>query len=60
MSCVLVAPLGVQGVLIAGGDRQRGFTQLDQAWVSNIADKLEDTFEVSAPAGIGFQGRKSG
>ncbi|EFN56374.1 hypothetical protein CHLNCDRAFT_12757, partial [Chlorella variabilis] len=36
----LIQPVGPQGVLVAGSDTQRGYTRLDQAWVSSVADKL--------------------
>ena len=44
-------------MLIAGGDTQRGFGKVDQAWISTIADKLEDTFETSGPGGVGFKSK---
>ena len=40
---VLVHPLGDEGVLVAGTDTQRGFGRLDQAWLRDIADKLDST-----------------
>lgn len=52
-ACLLIAPIGREGVLLVGGDRQRGFTKLDQAWVADIADKLDDTLAGSSPAGFG-------
>lgn len=57
-SCVIVAPIGDRGVLIAGGDTQRGFGKVDQAWITTIADKLDDTFETLGPGGAGFQSKK--
>lgn len=54
-SCAIVAPVGSKGVLIAAGDVQRGFSKVDQAWISNIADKLDDTLSLDAPTGVGFQ-----
>ena len=54
---MIVAPIGSRGVLIAGGDTQRGFGKVDQAWISTIADKLEDTFETSGPGGVGFKSK---
>lgn len=50
-SSVIIAPIGKNGVLIAGGDTQRGFSKVDQAWISSIADKLDDTLEHDAPKG---------
>lgn len=32
------------GVLVLASDTQRGFSSLDQAWVSDIADKLVISF----------------
>ena len=40
---VLVHPVGDNGVLVAGTDTQRGFSRLDQAWLGDIADKLDST-----------------
>lgn len=37
----IIQPIGNDGVLIAASNTQRGFTRLDQAWASTIADKLE-------------------
>ncbi|KAL3161340.1 hypothetical protein ABBQ32_010238 [Trebouxia sp. C0010 RCD-2024] len=37
----IIQPIGSDGVLIAASNTQRGFTRLDQAWASTIADKLE-------------------
>lgn len=31
--------------MLVGGDTQRGFSQVDQAWVTSIADKIDDTLE---------------
>lgn len=39
----IIQPIGSDGVLIAASNTQRGFTRLDQAWASTIADKLETT-----------------
>ena len=47
-------PLGSQGVLVVGSDTQRGFSQLDQAWVAAVAEKLEVQLERLAP-GSGFK-----
>lgn len=41
----LIQPVGKTGVIVVGGDTQRGFSRLDQAWVSVLADKLEVSFE---------------
>lgn len=47
---VVVQPVGSEGVVVAGGDTQRGFRRLDQAWLSSLADKLEVELEaVSSP-----------
>lgn len=43
----IIQPIGSEGVLIAASDTQRGFTRLDQAWASTIADKLDATLEAS-------------
>lgn len=46
----IVQPIGNDGVLIAASNTQRGFTRLDQAWASTIADKLDTSLEASAGA----------
>ncbi|KAG2452451.1 hypothetical protein HYH02_002693 [Chlamydomonas schloesseri] len=54
---VMVQPVGKDGVLVAGTDTIRGFSRLDQAWLSTIADKLEVSLGegVALPqAGVGF------
>jgi len=43
---VLVQPLGNQGILIAATGTVRGFSQLDQAWISVVCDKLEVALEL--------------
>ncbi|KAI3426276.1 hypothetical protein D9Q98_008651 [Chlorella vulgaris] len=50
----LIQPVGPNGVLVLGSDTQRGYTTLDQAWVSAVADKLEVQLERLAP-GSGFK-----
>ncbi|PRW61129.1 CGLD23 required for cyt b6 assembly [Chlorella sorokiniana] len=50
----LIQPVGKDGVLVVGSDTQRGFTRLDQAWVSTVADKLEVALERLGP-GSGFK-----
>lgn len=45
LSCLIIAPIGSRGVMVVGGDTQRGFSQVDQAWISSIADKIDDTLE---------------
>ena len=53
LSCaqgVAVQPMGDTGVLIAATDTVRGFSALDQAWLSAIADKVDATLEDSAQA----------
>ncbi|KAG2424358.1 hypothetical protein HXX76_014567 [Chlamydomonas incerta] len=59
---VMVQPVGNDGVLVAGTDTVRGFSRLDQAWLSTIADKLEVSLGdgVALPqAGVGFGGSGS-
>jgi hypothetical protein len=46
---VIVQPIGKRGVIIAATDTVRGFSQLDQAWLSVMSDKLENTLETSFP-----------
>lgn len=41
----IIQPIGSKGVLIAASNTQRGFTRLDQAWASTIADKLDASLE---------------
>lgn len=55
LSSLIIAPIGKSGVLLAGSDTVRGFSRLDQAWITSMADKMEDTFEVTSPSGIGFK-----
>ena len=50
----LVQPVGSHGVLVVGGDTQRGFTRLDQAWAAAVAEKLDVQLERLAP-GSGFK-----
>jgi len=57
LSALIIAPIGKEGVLLAASDTVRGFNRLDQAWISLIADKLDDTLEVSRPAGMGFSSK---
>ena len=41
-------PIGETSVLVAATDTVRGFSQLDQAWLATIADKLDATLEEAA------------
>ncbi|KAL0032202.1 hypothetical protein WJX77_010710 [Trebouxia sp. C0004] len=43
----IIQPIGSEGVLIAASNTQRGFTRLDQAWASTIADKLDASLEAT-------------
>ncbi|CAG9463711.1 unnamed protein product [Pedinophyceae sp. YPF-701] len=54
---VVVQPLGTEGALVIGHDRVRGFSQLDLAWLSTVADKIEATVEQAnyRPTGTGFK-----
>ncbi|KAG9131418.1 hypothetical protein Leryth_021092 [Lithospermum erythrorhizon] len=40
---VILQPLGDQGIAILGGDTIRGFTTLDQAWITLLGEKLDAT-----------------
>ena len=40
---VVVTPIGGEGVVVAASGTQRGFTPADQAWMSVIAEKLDQT-----------------
>lgn len=40
---VICQPIGNQGVLILGANAPRSYTRQDEAWVSAIADKLDNT-----------------
>ena len=44
---VVVQPIGDEGVIIAASNTARGFTPVDQAWVSLVADKLGATLDES-------------
>ncbi|XP_010907612.1 protein COFACTOR ASSEMBLY OF COMPLEX C SUBUNIT B CCB4, chloroplastic isoform X1 [Elaeis guineensis] len=47
---VILQPLGNSGIAIIGGDTIRGFTNLDQAWITLIAEKLDVTLSKSLAA----------
>lgn len=47
---VILQPLGNSGIAIIGGDIIRGFTNLDQAWITLIAEKLDVTLSKSQVA----------
>lgn len=38
---VILQPLGDRGIIIIGGDTIRGFNNLDQAWITLVAEKLD-------------------
>ncbi|XP_038713271.1 protein COFACTOR ASSEMBLY OF COMPLEX C SUBUNIT B CCB4, chloroplastic isoform X2 [Tripterygium wilfordii] len=40
---LILQPLGDKGIAIIGGDMIRGFTTLDQAWITFIGEKLDAT-----------------
>lgn len=40
---VILQPFGDDGIMIVGGDTVRGFTTLDQAWITSVAEKLDST-----------------
>ncbi|XP_058077345.1 protein COFACTOR ASSEMBLY OF COMPLEX C SUBUNIT B CCB4, chloroplastic isoform X2 [Magnolia sinica] len=40
---VILQPLGKEGIAVIGGDTIRGFTSVDQAWITLIAEKLDAT-----------------
>ncbi len=40
---VICQPLGEQGVMVLGANAPRSYTRQDEAWVSAIADKLDNT-----------------
>lgn len=42
---LIIKPCGKNGVVVLGADAQRGYTILDQAWISLWIDKLEVAFE---------------
>ncbi|KAI0502168.1 hypothetical protein KFK09_017115 [Dendrobium nobile] len=44
---VILQPVGDKGIIVIGGDTIRGFTNLDQAWISSIAEKLDATLSKS-------------
>lgn len=44
---LILQPIGDNGIAIIGGDTIRGFTNLDQAWIAMIADKLDATLSKS-------------
>lgn len=40
---VICQPLGTRGVLILGANAPRSYTRQDEAWITGIADKLDNT-----------------
>ncbi|XP_024545425.1 protein COFACTOR ASSEMBLY OF COMPLEX C SUBUNIT B CCB4, chloroplastic-like isoform X5 [Selaginella moellendorffii] len=42
---VIIQPLGDSGVLILAGDTIRGFSPLDQIWITTLGQKLDATLE---------------
>lgn len=44
---LILQPIGDKGIAVIGGDTIRGFTNLDQAWIAMIADKLDATLSKS-------------
>lgn len=42
---ILVQPIGDSGVLVVASNTVRGISPVDQAWIGELADKLEVTFE---------------
>ena len=42
---LIIRPCGKYGIVVVGANAQRGFTILDQAWISLWTDKLEVAFE---------------
>uniref|UniRef100_J3M234 CCB4 n=1 Tax=Oryza brachyantha TaxID=4533 RepID=J3M234_ORYBR len=44
---LILQPIGDKGIAIIGGDIIRGFTNIDQAWIAMIADKLDATLSKS-------------
>ncbi|VAH37851.1 unnamed protein product [Triticum turgidum subsp. durum] len=44
---LILQPIGDKGIAVIGGDTIRGFTNLDQAWIGMIADKLDATLSKS-------------
>jgi hypothetical protein len=40
---VICQPLGARGVLILGANAPRSYTRQDEAWITGIADKLDNT-----------------
>ncbi|KAM0846004.1 hypothetical protein ACQ4PT_055969 [Festuca glaucescens] len=47
LSALILQPIGDKGIVVIGGDTIRGFTNLDQAWIAMIADKLDATLSKS-------------
>ncbi|WVZ87456.1 hypothetical protein U9M48_034091 [Paspalum notatum var. saurae] len=44
---LILQPIGDKGIAVIGGDTIRGFTNIDQAWIAMIADKLDATLSKS-------------
>eukprot|EP00898_Chlorokybus_atmophyticus_P001321 jgi/Chlat1/218/Chrsp1S03039 len=47
---VVVTCVGEDGLLVVASDTPRGFSRVDQAWLSTIADKLDSTLQSAVPA----------
>ncbi len=46
---VICQPLGTRGVLILGANAPRSYTRQDEAWITGIADKLDNTLAFHLP-----------
>uniref|UniRef100_A0A1D1Z3I8 Protein EFR3 n=2 Tax=Anthurium amnicola TaxID=1678845 RepID=A0A1D1Z3I8_9ARAE len=40
---LILQPIGDKGIAIIGGDTIRGFSSLDQAWITSVSEKLDAT-----------------
>ena len=49
VQAMIMQPLGDEGVMLVCGDTQRGFTKVDQSWISTIAEKLDVTLQNNLP-----------
>jgi hypothetical protein len=51
VQAMIMQPLGEDGVMLVCGDTQRGFTKVDQSWISTIAEKLDVTLQSNSMDG---------
>ena len=48
VQALIMQPLGDEGVMLVCSDTQRGFTKVDQSWISTISEKLDVSLSSSS------------